>query len=353
MKRVVAIPGEDAAPEAFHPTLELVDRLGVPIEWEWPLVGAPAKEQTGHLFPPEARAAIDVSDATLFGSTSGPSGPALFYLRWGRGTFANVRPARWCPGYRSPLARPQDVDFVIVRENLEDAYVRVEGDLDELAPLELVSPTARRPIAELAPAKYSVKVISEAGTARVARFSFELARTRRAAGRPGRLTCGTKHNMLIQSDGLFRDVTAALAPEYPDVEFESLIVDDLAHRLIAQPQHFDVVLLPNLYGDVLSDAAGALIGGLGLAASGCYGADYAYFESAHGTAPDLVGQHTINPTATILSAAMLLEYLEFPEAAARLRGAVESVYASGRALTRDQGGSATTDAFCAAVADAL
>jgi isocitrate/isopropylmalate dehydrogenase len=353
VKRVVAIPGEDAAPEAFHPCVELVDRLGVPLVWEWPAVGVPAKEETGHLFPEAARAAIDASDATLFGSTSGPSGPALFYLRWGRGTFANVRPARWCPGYLSPLANPEGVDFVIVRENLEDAYVRVEGSVDELAPLERVSPTARRPLLDFSPGRFSIKVISEAGTERVARFAFELARKRRGRGGRGRVTCGTKHNMLPQSDGLFREVSAGVATDFPDIEFESLIVDDLAHRLIATPQSFDVVLLPNLYGDLLSDAAGALIGGLGLAPSGCYGADYAYFESAHGTAPDLVGQDVINPTATILSAAMMLEYLDFEEAAGRLRKALESVDAHGQQLTRDQGGSATTDQFCAAVASAL
>ena len=361
MKRVVAIPGEDAAPEAFHPTIELVDRLGVDLEWDWPEVGLPAKAATGHLFPDAARAAIDASDATLFGSTSGPSGPALFHLRWGRGTFANVRPARWCPGYRSPLARPEGIDFAIVRENLEDAYVRVEGDLEELAPLEFRSPTSRRPIDELRPGRFSVKVISEAGTERVARFSFELAR-RRFAERAGTgaaaadgplLTCGTKHNMLPQSDGLFREVTETVSRDYPDVTFESFIVDDLAHRLVADPHHFDVVLLPNLYGDVLSDAAGGLIGGLGLAPSGCYGADYAYFESAHGTAPDLVGQNAINPTATVLSAAMMLDYLGFEDAGARLRKAVEAVYARGEILTRDQGGTASTTAFCDAVAAAL
>ncbi len=353
MTQVVAIPGEDAAPEAFHPCVELIERLGVAIEWEWPSVGLPAKEQTGHLFPAEARAAIDASDATLFGSTSGPSGPALFYLRWGRGTFANVRPARWFPGYQSPLAHPDGIDLVIVRENLEDAYVRVEGNVEELAPLELVSPTARRPLLDLSPARYSVKVISEAGTERVARFSFELARRRKAAGAPGRVTCGTKHNMLPQSDGLFRDVTAAVALDFPDLEFESLIVDDLAHRLVVKPQSFDVIVLPNLYGDILSDAAGGLIGGLGLAPSGCYGEDYAYFESAHGTAPDIAGRGVINPTATILSAAMMLEYLKFEEAAGRLRKAVEGVYARGQCLTRDQGGGATTKQFCEAVAQGL
>jgi len=164
---------------------------------------------------------------------------------------------------------------------------------------------------------------------------------------------GTKHNMLPRSDGLFREVALRLAPEYDDVAFESFIIDDLAHRLVARPHELDVVVLPNLYGDVLSDAAAALAGGLGVAASGCYGDDYAYFESAHGTAPDIAGLGIINPTATILSAAMMLDYLDFADAATRLRAAVERTYAEGSVLTPDQGGKATTVEFCAAVAKNL
>jgi isocitrate/isopropylmalate dehydrogenase len=335
MKRVVAIPGEDAAPEAFHPTVELVNRLGVAIEWVFPSLA-------------DARAEIDRSDTTLFGATSGPSAPALFHLRWGRGTYANVRPTRWLPGFKSPLARPEGIDFAIVRENLEDLYVRVEGDVEALAPLGLVSATSRRRVHELGPGRFALKVITEAGSQRVLRFGFELARRRRR-----KLTVATKHNMLPATDGLFREVAQRLAPEYPDVAFESFIVDDFAHRLVARPHELDVVVLPNLYGDILSDAAAALAGGLGVAASGCYGDDYAYFESAHGTAPDIAGKGIINPTATILSAALMLEYLGWADAAARLRGAVERVYAEGRTLTPDQGGRATTVEFCGAVAKCL
>jgi 3-isopropylmalate dehydrogenase len=340
MKRVVAIPGEDAAPEAFHPTVELVNRLGVELEWVFPSLA-------------DARREIDRSDTTLFGATSGPSAPALFHLRWGRGTYANVRPTRWIPGFRSPLIRPGGIDFVIVRENLEDLYVRAEGDVEALAPLGLVSETSRRPVHELGPGRFALKIITEAGAARVLRFGFELARRRKRAGHPGKVTVGTKHNMLPRSDGLFRDVAVALAREYPDVAFESFIIDDFAHRLVARPHELDVVVLPNLYGDILSDAAAALAGGLGVAASGCYGDDYAYFESAHGTAPDIAGQGIINPTATILSAALMLEYLELADAAARLRAAVERVYAAGESLTPDQGGRATTKEFCAALAATL
>jgi isocitrate/isopropylmalate dehydrogenase len=352
-KRVVMIPGEDAAPEAFHPTVELVDRLGVSIDWIDVPVGEAARRDHGHLFPDEAKAAIDASDATLFGATSGPSAPALFYLRWGRQTFANVRPARWFPGCKSPLAEPEGVDFVIVRENLEDLYMGIEGDLADLAPLGLESPTARKPLSELGKGRYALKVITEAGTERVVRFSFELARKRREQGHPGRVTCGTKHNMLARSDGLFLEVARGVADRYPDIEFESYIVDDFARRLIADARDLDVVVLPNLYGDVLSDAAAGLVGGLGLAASGCYGESYAYFESAHGSAPDIAGQHIINPTATIFSAALMLEYLGFADEGSALERAVERVYAAGRVLTPDQGGSASTREFCEAVAKQL
>ncbi|MEN8181907.1 MAG: isocitrate/isopropylmalate family dehydrogenase, partial [Myxococcota bacterium] len=164
---------------------------------------------------------------------------------------------------------------------------------------------------------------------------------------------GTKHNMLPLSDGLFRERVQAVAADFPDVELKTLIVDDLAHRLVADPWSLDVVVLPNLYGDVLSDAAAGLIGGLGLAASGCYGDDYAYFESAHGTAPDIAGRGIINPTATLLSAAMMLEHLGFPQAARRLECAIERVYAEGATLTPDQGGAATTAEFCTAVTRSL
>jgi isocitrate/isopropylmalate dehydrogenase len=351
--RIALIPGEDAAPEAFEPTVELLERLGLPLEWLRPPVGEAARGRFGSTFPDEARRMIDAADTTLFGATSGPSAAALFYLRWGKQTYANVRPARWLPGARSPLARPEQLDLVIVRENLEDLYVLAEGDLEELAPARIASGTHRRALHELGPGRFAVKVVSEAGSERVVRFAFELARRRRERGRPGRVACGTKHNMLPRSDGLFREVALRVAEQHPDVPFASFLVDDLAHRLVARPGDFDVVVLPNLYGDVLSDAAAALAGGLGLAPSGCYGEDYAYFESAHGSAPDIAGRGIVNPTATILSAAMMLEHLRFGDAARALERAVAEVYAEGRALTPDQGGSASTRELCAAVAARL
>ena len=348
MKRVVVIEGEDAAPEAVRPSIQILESLKLPIEFLLPPVGLPAQEHLGTTFPEEARRAIDQSDATLFGSTSGPSARALFYLRWGRQTYANVRPVRWLPGFRSPLARPEGIDFVIVRENLEDLYAGIEGDLATL-PREFIWRASTRPAAEAAPGRYAVKVITEAGTRRVTEFACRLAERRQNEGHPGKVTVGTKHNMLYQSDGFFRQVAEAIIAEHTTLTFESLIIDDLARRLVADPQSLDVIVLPNLYGDILSDEAAALIGGLGLAASGCYGDDYAYFESAGGSAPDIAEKNIINPTATLLSAAMMLEYLGFEAEAKRLADAIAAVYREGTCLTPDQGGAAKTTEFCQAV----
>jgi len=352
-KRVVVIEGDDAAPEAVRPTMELLEKLNLAIDWLKPPIGDQGKELYGSVFPDQARQAIDESDATLFGAASSKSTAALFYLRFGKLTFANVRPAKWLPGFKSPLAKPKGIDLVIVRENLEDLYLGIEGELGILEPLNLISPFTQKKIAEMAPGRFGLKVITEKGTERVARFSFELARKRKAKGHPGKVTCATKHNMLSLSDGFFREVTKKIAQSYPDIEFESLIVDDFAHRLAANPQQFDVAVMPNLYGDILSDMTGGLIGGLGLAPSGCYGNSYAYFEPVHGTAPDIAGKNIINPTATILSAALMLEYLGFAQEAERMEKAIEKVYAEGRILPKDQGGSATTTEFVAAIKEYL
>jgi len=352
-KRVAVIEGDDASPEAVKPTVELLDNMKLGIEWVYPPVGARGEALHNSIFPDEARQLIDDSDTTLFGAASGKSAFALVYLRWGKQTYANVRPTKWMPGCCSPLAQPEGVDFVIVRENLEDMYLMVEGELESLAPANLVSPILQKKVAELGPGKYALKVITEAGTERVARYAFELARRRKAEGRPGKLTVASKYNMLPQSDGLFKDVTARVAQAYTDIDFETMIVDNFAHYLVRSPQELDVVLLPNLYGDILSDAAAGLAGGLGLAPSGAYGDDYAYFEAVHGTAPDIAGQNIINPTATMLSATMMLEYLGFKQEAERIETAMTAVYREGRFLTPDQGGRASTTDFVKAAEDKM
>ncbi len=348
IKTIAVIEGDDAAPEAMRPVVRLLESLNIGLEFVYPEVGETAREKTGNIFPDAARDMIDRADTTFFGSTSSSSGAALMYLRWGKETYANVRPCLHFPGCATPLREPDGIDFAIVRENLEDLYVACEGPLEDLAPLNLVGRTIRRPVHEIGTGKYAVKAITREGTERVVRFACELARKRR-----GHLTCATKHNMLAGSDGFFLEVARETASGYPDVEFDWFIVDDFACRMIREPQRFDVVVMPNLYGDILSDAAGGLVGSLGLAASGCYGDDYAYFEPAHGTAPDIAGQNVINPTATLLSAAMMLDYLDFEREGERIRSALARVYADGRTLTPDQGGSASTTDFCGAVAAAL
>ncbi len=344
-KRVVVIDGDDASPEVMLPALEILRSLKLPIDFIKPLIGQEAMQQTGSYFPDTTRDLIDASDATFFGSTSGASTAALFYLRWGKQTYANVRPCQWLPGYNSPLAHPEKCDFVIVRENLEDMYLGLEGDLEELGGLNLTSRNARTSLSSMAPGKFAIKAITERGTRRVVRHAFELARQREKK----RVTVTCKYNMLNVSDGYFRDIANEVALSYPDIEYKTYIIDDFLCRMITRPEELDVVVMPNLYGDIMSDGAAGLIGGIGLAPSGCYGDDYAYFESAHGSAPDIAGKNIINPTATLLSAAMMLDYLAFPDAAHRIRQAIKTVYHQGRVLTPDQLGKGTTTEFCAAV----
>jgi isocitrate/isopropylmalate dehydrogenase len=341
----VVLPGDDAAPQTVAAAMEVLRALGPDIEYvEFP----PGEQWVRGRTATDARAAIDASDSTLFGSTSGKTA-GIFHLRWGRDTFANVRPARYLPGARSPLKHPEGIDFVIVRENLEDLYLGLEGPLEALRPLNLQSRIAHAALDTSMPGRFAIKIITERGSRRIAEFAFKLARKRKAAGGKGKVTCTSKYNMLRESDELFRRIAEDVSSGYPDIAYEQFIIDDFARRVVQSPHDLDVAVMPNLYGDIMSDAAAGTLGGLGLAPSGCYGADYAYFESVHGTAPDLVGRNIINPTATMLSAAMMLEYLGFVAEARRFESAVRRVYAEGRALTPDQGGRSSTSEFTRAV----
>ncbi|MPY93455.1 MAG: isocitrate/isopropylmalate dehydrogenase family protein [Acidimicrobiia bacterium] len=347
---VAVIPGDDAAPEAMAAAMGVLGQLDVPVDWDVLPPGAELSRLDATDREAFVHEHIDAADTVLFGSTNGTT-PGVAHMRWGRRTYANVRPIRWRPGYRSPLAQPEGIDYLIVRENLEDAYVGIMGDAAALHRAGLVGPKAR--LAYEGEGRYAAKVITRAGTEAVARFAFALARRRRAAGHPGKLTVSAKTNMLPKTDRWFCDIVREVGQDHPDVELDQYIVDDMAHRLVLRPHELDVLLLPNLYGDVLSDEGAATIGGMGLAPSGCYGDDFAYFESAHGTAPDIAGQGRINPTATLLSAVLLLEHLGLGDAARRLDEAVTRVYAEGSVLPVDQGGAAGTEAFADAVAAAL
>jgi isocitrate/isopropylmalate dehydrogenase len=344
-KKVVVLPGDDSAPDTVYAAMEVMRALEVQLDFvEFP----PGEQWVRGETDKAARAAIDASDSTLFGSTSGKT-TAVGYLRWGKKTYANVRPCHYMKGFRSPLAHPEGIDFAIVRENLEDLYLGLEGPLEALAPLHLSSRILRAELNTAERGKYAIKVITERNTRQIAHFAFRLARQRKAQGRPGKVTCTSKYNMLRESDGLFRQLVAEVAGEYPEIKYEEFIVDDFARRLVQSSHDLDVVVMPNLYGDILSDAAAGTIGGLGLAPSGCYGDDYAYFESVHGTAPDIMGLGIINPTATMLSAAMMLEYLGLSAASKRFEDAIRKVYTGGKLLTPDQGGTAKTKEFTRAV----
>ena len=256
-KKVVVLPGDDAAPEAMAATMDALRALKLPIDYvEFPVGEKWVRGET----EAAARKAIDASDTTLFGSTSGKT-TAITYLRWGKQTFANVRPVRYSKGFASPLARPEGIDFVIVRENLEDLYLGLEGPLEALAPLKLMSKILRAPLDTSERGIYAIKVITERATRQVAEFACQLAIKRKRAGGKGKLTCTSKYNMLRESDGLFRRIVEETAGKYPEIKYEQYIVDDFARRLMQSPQDLDVVVAPNLYGDILSDAAAERLAG--------------------------------------------------------------------------------------------
>jgi isocitrate/isopropylmalate dehydrogenase len=271
------IPGDDAAPEAVLPSVGVLRRMELDIDFQVLPSGEEGQALYGERWGEVCREAIDATETTLFGSTSGKT-PALQHLRWGRDTYANVRPVRYLPGALSPLRDPVGIDFVIVRENSEDLYSGVEGNLELLAPLGLVNRLTRRPIPDSG-GQFALKVITEAGSRRIVQFAFELALKRaQRLGRPGKVTLACKYNMLPHTDGLFRSVGRQVAEQFPEVSFEDFIVDDFARRIVAEPKRLDVVVMPNLYGDILTDEAAALVGGLGVAPSACFSADFAYFE---------------------------------------------------------------------------
>ena len=344
-KKVVVLPGDDEAPQTIYAAMEVMRTLEVDLEFnEFPTGENWVRGETEKT----VRAAIDASDSTLFGSTSGKTG-GIGYLRWGKKTYANVRPCRYMKGFTSPLANPEGIDFVIVRENLEDLYLGLEGPLSTLAPLHLSSRILRAELDTSERGIYAIKVITERNTRNIAHFACKLAMRRKSEGHPGKVTCTSKYNMLRESDGLFRQIVEEVVAAYPELKYEQFIIDDFARRIVQSSHDLDVVVMPNLYGDIMSDAAAGTIGGLGVAPSGCYGDNYAYFESVHGTAPDIKGMGVINPTATMLSAVMMLDYLGLRDKSKRFEYAIRKVYAAGKPLTVDQGGNAKTADFTKAV----
>jgi isocitrate/isopropylmalate dehydrogenase len=345
---VCVIPGDDAAPEIMRPTVEILCSLAPAIRFVEAPCGREAQEHYGTPFPDETRQAIDNADCTLFGASGGPSRPILWYLRWNKETYINVRPVRWYPGYRSPLVNPERIDYIIARDNLEGMYPPREGDLSELAHLASSATWWQAPPVDKVGA-YAVKIATYEQMRRVAIAACELALQRQAAGYPGRVTLGAKYSIQPRTDGLLRTIVKETVSKYRSLSYQEFLIDDMARRLVASPETLDVIVLNNEHGDILADVSSGTIGGLGLSPSACYGENYAYFEPVHGSAPDLVGKNIINPTAMLLSGAMMLDYLGYAEQARMLERAVAQVYREGTVLPVDQGGQASTTEFVVAV----
>jgi isocitrate/isopropylmalate dehydrogenase len=345
---VCVIPGDDAAPEVVRPTVELLHELVPGIRFREAISGREAQEQTGDPFPKATRQAIGAADCTFFGASGGPSRPVLWHLRWGMQTAVNVRPVRWQQGYRSPLAHPERVNYVIVRDNLEGLYPPREGDLSELVHLPSSANWYLPPkVGEQG--AYAVRVSTDEQIRRVAETAIHIAYERQSIGFPGVITLGAKYSIQPRTDGRFRELVREMVKAKAGLTYEEYLIDDLARRMVAEPETLDVVVLGNEHGDILADMAAGCIGGMGLAPSACYGEDYAYFEPVHGSAPDIAGKNIINPTAMLLTGALLLDYLGYMSEKQRLEAAISRVYRQGNVLPVDQGGRATTSEFIAEV----
>ncbi len=347
-RKVCVIQGDDAAPEVVVPAVNMVEGMGLDIEFTWPVTGDPALAKSGVVFPSAAKEAIDAADCSIMGSTR-TLGDVHGYLRWGKRCYANLRPTRYVTGLKSPLKNPEGIDFYIIRENLEGLYPGFEGDIERLAPLNLHNAMLDVDLDATAKGKFAVKLTTEAATRAICHTACRLAVKRKAAGGKGKVTVASKYNVLTQSDELFRSIAEETVAGYPELSFQQLIIDNFAQQLIINPHQFDVVVMSNENGDIQADSAAALIGGLGIAPNACLADDYAYFGSVHGTAPDIIGMDIINPTAMLLAMVMMLEHLGFGKEASRLETAVYDVYREGKYLTRDQGGNTGTTRFCEAV----
>jgi isocitrate dehydrogenase (NAD+) len=348
---VTLIPGDGIGPEVSAATRRVLDATGVGIDWVVEQAGAAVLEREGTTLPDRVVERIRRSRVAIKGPITTPVGTGFrsvnVALRQELDLFAAVRPSRSIPGVHT---RHPGVDLVVIRENTEDLYRGIEFERGSPEAAELRAELRRlsgRTVRE--DAGISVKPISVTGARRIVRFAFEFTR---ANGRR-RVTLGHKANIMRFSDGLFLSIGREEAALNADVGFEDMQIDQLSMRLTREPEVFDVLLLPNLYGDILSDLCAGLVGGLGLAAGANLGWEYAVFEPVHGSAPDIAGRGLANPIAMILSGAMLLRHLGEHGRATSVEAAVDRVLADGGVRTADLGGTSSTDEVAAAVAKAL
>lgn len=324
---ITLIPGDGIGPEVTRAVVRIIDAAGVHVDWETVDAGQAAVERGGEPLPARLIDSARRNKVALKGPVTTPIGKGYTSvnvgLRKALDLFANLRPIVNLPGVP---ARFGSLDLVLVRENTEDLYSGLEH---EVVPGVMVS----------------MKVITRAASTRIARFAFEYARRH---GRR-RVTGVHKANIMKMGDGLFIACAREMALEYPEITYDERIVDAACMHLVLRPETFDVLLMPNLYGDIVSDLCAGLVGGLGVVGSANLGTDTALFEAVHGTAPDIAGQDLANPTALLLSALMMLQHIGEDDAASRIRAALAAVLADPAGRTRDLGGTATTTSFAEAI----
>jgi isocitrate dehydrogenase (NAD+) len=344
---VTLIPGDGIGPEVAEAARRVLDATRVELDWVVEEAGAAVLEREGTPLPARVLDRIRGSRVALKGPVTTPVGTGFrsvnVELRQALDLFAAVRPSRTLPGVPTPYP---GVDLVVIRENTEDVYQGIEYPLGAPETTQLQAELRRLGVEEVRDdSAFSVKPISVAGARRIVRFAFEFVGSH---GRR-RVTLGHKANIMRFSDGLFLSIGRIEAERHPNVWFEDMEIDQLSMRLVRDPERFDVLLLPNLYGDILSDLCAGLVGGLGLAAGANLGWEVAVFEPVHGSAPDIAGRRVANPLAMIRSGAMLLRHLGELDAAAAIERAIDLVLEDGRVRTPDLGGTSSTDDVAAAV----
>jgi isocitrate dehydrogenase (NAD+) len=329
--RVTLIPGDGIGPEVSAAVLRIIEAVHVDIEWERFTVGGHAQEMSGSSLPEAVIESVRRNTVALKGPVATPIGGGFesvnVRLRKVLDLYANLRPVRNLPGVQSRFG---DVDLIIVRENTEGLYSGLEH--------EVVPGVVE-----------SLKIMTEKASTRIAVFAFEYAKT---FGRK-RVTCVHKANIMKKSDGLFLQCFRKVAVNYPTIEHDEKIVDNLCMQLVMNPYQFDMLLMENLYGDIVSDLAAGLVGGLGVVPSGNLGEKAALFEAVHGTAPDIAGKNLANPTALLMSAIMMLRHINERTAADRIEAALNKVLEKREKITRDLGGTASTSEFTDAIIAAL
>jgi isocitrate dehydrogenase (NAD+) len=327
-QKVTLIPGDGIGPELAEATRRVLDASGVEFEWEVMDAGEAVMAREGTPLPQAVLDSILRNKIAIKGPITTPVGVGFrsvnVALRQTLGLYANLRPVRSIPGLKT---RYDDVDLVIVRENTEDLYAGIE---------HMVGPDAAE----------SIKIITRAASERIARFAFEYA----VANGRRKVTAVHKANIMKFSDGLFLESCRTIAAQYEGrVAFEDRIVDNMCMQLVQKPELYDVLVLPNLYGDIVSDLCAGLVGGLGVAPGANIGTEAAVFEAVHGSAPKYAGQNKANPTALMLSGVLLLRHVGQQAAAERVEAAIRAVIAEGRSTTYDLGGSAGTSEFADAI----